>query len=1270
MNLKALKGIVFLVFCCHIFFSIAPSGKVYASWDGFREDITEDRVRQVLGAVAEKVGEPYSSYKRPGSRKSGAPYAGDCEYIDESWGYPGKQCTVSSSPDIEDTQRIHFSILWFETADIAQQWWASHDPGEYFDYSNPSHPAGSYSFYRKSMQFAGYTATEECNGFDEVVGEDPIATGTFWWRVDRFVFKIGGLYRKSCSEVRDDLQYLADILRERAKRTQLFLDPKFRVRAFSKGSRVFSDGRIEIDISVSVVAPWTRHLMLQADELLGIAKSPGGIIENLKFTLEDRKRGVAYITTYTIRPPIIEGSYIFSFEGRRGSLSDSDVLEIYIPKRGNFRINFEDGGYGEWVQDGPGRWSVERIENPIINQFPLAPSAFSGVKLEPTVTDPNGLAYTMTGTGADDIAYSLYRDSLSDFVFQVDVCKISGELESGYGLYVNSDESLENYYEFSILSDGQYSVAQIVDGDITILTDYSISNALKMGQGEWNTLKVSAKGGNIEFYANGVLVDEIQNALFPEGFTGIFATDSNYSQEPDMVQFDNVFINTDGDTQSEDDEAEFDGWTDDGSGTWSVSEGVYVMTGNKGNAGRYSHYAQEYSDLTLQADVRKTSGDSNSSSFGYGLYFRSDGVQSNYYEFIIVVDGYYQVGKSIDGKFAKLTEITQSDAIVAGYSKWNTLKVVALGNTLAFYANDILLTTIQDDSLTTGKVGLLAIDAASSDSPDIVEFDNVLIDDPESDENGENDEIEPGLSVVISPDTLPADGESTAIITATLGDSSGKPIIGEKFSITLSQKYGSVSQLQGNENGTYTATFKVADQIGVTTIYVNVGSYTKKAEITLIEVVKIRTLSITSAEIAPGGSGLVQISITDATGIASGDIFFEYDESVIAIDDITATELTSDMALIVNRNVSGEIRIAMASGEGLPSTSGVLLDVLITINANAQSDTETTLSLSDTGIYDESGNDIQINLEDGIVKVKKPGIKGDVNNDGNVRSNDATLTLRIAAKLLIPDEYQSWAADMNNDGNIRANDASLILREAAGLAAPGISSIVSSGRRINIMLSETSGVMGERIMLPITVDKPDILASGDIGIAYDSKILRVIDILPNSNVLMTHNILEPGMLRISFANSGRLDSKILAKMQFEVLNDDISPLIFKDIELYGPDTFPLASESINSEFRSWAIPPEHNDLLQNFPNPFNPETWIPYQLMEGSEVTIRIYGITGELTKKLDLGYRSAGIYISRDRAAYWDGKDRFGTDVASGVYFYHIAADGYSATRKMTISK
>ncbi len=98
--------------------------------------------------------------------------------------------------------------------------------------------------------------------------------------------------------------------------------------------------------------------------------------------------------------------------------------------------------------------------------------------------------------------------------------------------------------------------------------------------------------------------------------------------------------------------------------------------------------------------------------------------------------------------------------------------------------------------------------------------------------------------------------------------------------------------------------------------------------------------------------------------------------------------------------------------------------------------------------------------------------------------------------------------------------------------------------------------------------------------------------------------------------------------------------------------------------------PQQNQLLQNYPNPFNPETWIPYQLSGDSPVSLSIYDRTGVLIRTLSLGVQPAGFYNSRDRAAYWDGRNDAGERVTSGLYFYQLTTPSFHQTRRLVIIK
>jgi len=129
--------------------------------------------------------------------------------------------------------------------------------------------------------------------------------------------------------------------------------------------------------------------------------------------------------------------------------------------------------------------------------------------------------------------------------------------------------------------------------------------------------------------------------------------------------------------------------------------------------------------------------------------------------------------------------------------------------------------------------------------------------------------------------------------------------------------------------------------------------------------------------------------------------------------------------------------------------------------------------------------------------------------------------------------------------------------------------------------------------------------------------------------------------------------------------------------IYQSETFKIAigmkdienHRVIVDPIRLYHVPKE-TKLLTNYPNPFNPETWIPYQLSQDARVTIRIYDLSGQLVRLFELGHRPAGHYVKPSKAVYWDGDNQLGERVASGVYFYTLQADQFTATKKLFIVK
>jgi TolB protein len=184
---------------------------------------------------------------------------------------------------------------------------------------------------------------------------------------------------------------------------------------------------------------------------------------------------------------------------------------------------------------------------------------------------------------------------------------------------------------------------------------------------------------------------------------------------------------------------------------------------------------------------------------------------------------------------------------------------------------------------------------------------------------------------------------------------------------------------------------------------------------------------------------------------------------------------------------------------------------------------------------------------------------------------------------------------------------------------------------------------------------------------------------------------ENGGDQINLTNDAGLDSDPIwaptgSRILFESRRDGNREIYVMDAD--GSNLQNLTSNPAKDVFARWnplyfflSVEPEKKQLtafgevkraslLQNYPNPFNPETWIPYHLAEESYVAVRIYDVTGELVRLIEIGRQPAGAYVNRSKAAYWDGRDNLGAAASSGLYFYELAADDFSQARKMILMK
>jgi len=266
--------------------------------------------------------------------------------------------------------------------------------------------------------------------------------------------------------------------------------------------------------------------------------------------------------------------------------------------------------------------------------------------------------------------------------------------------------------------------------------------------------------------------------------------------------------------------------------------------------------------------------------------------------------------------------------------------------------------------------------------------------------------------------------------------------------------------------------------------------------------------------------------------------------------------------------------------------------------------------------------------------------------------------------------------DVSGNETVSAYDAALILRFVVGLMSEfPVQLLLSPNQNITprnytVSIPEQSAKAGSKIQVPIVIDDATRLFAGGISIEYDASVLKVVDALPTNMLNGSYwktNVSLPSEVRFAFATTELMQgSGSLLTIEFQVLpgaEGKSSPLSFSSINLSN-------SLSIGKIDGLITVFPAKTALFSNYPNPFNPETWIPYQLSQDAPVAIYIYSSNGQLVRRLSLGHQSAGVYVSKAQAAQWDGKNSLGQNVASGIYYYTLQAGEFSATRKMVILK
>ena len=366
---------------------------------------------------------------------------------------------------------------------------------------------------------------------------------------------------------------------------------------------------------------------------------------------------------------------------------------------------------------------------------------------------------------------------------------------------------------------------------------------------------------------------------------------------------------------------------------------------------------------------------------------------------------------------------------------------------------------------------------------------------------------------------------------------------------------------------------------------------------------------------------------------------------VIADEKVYWTEKTGESAGTVNRaNLDGTGAKQLISTDAAPM--GIAVDIqrssiywtdatgrIQSANLDGSVIQQVVSGLGKPGDMVLSNSITEPSAETPSKKTTTSNAKYDVNGDGTVDDQDANLLAEAISNGSTDTKY-----DVNGDGKVNFDDLQLVLNNRARDSYD----INGDGTVDN----RDASLLTEAISNGSTDAKYDV--NGDGKVNFNDLQL----VLNNRDPGAAGAPLIGGNLKFSAAQIARLQEQI----ELLIATGDRSPAAMRTL-IYLQQLLAMAR-------------PEKTQLLANYPNPFNPETWIPYELATDTNVRITIYNTQGVVIRTLELGHQSAGYYTGRDSAAYWDGRNALGEQVASGVYFYQFETDDMSSMRKMVILK
>ncbi|MDE0423470.1 MAG: leucine-rich repeat protein [Candidatus Poribacteria bacterium] len=310
---------------------------------------------------------------------------------------------------------------------------------------------------------------------------------------------------------------------------------------------------------------------------------------------------------------------------------------------------------------------------------------------------------------------------------------------------------------------------------------------------------------------------------------------------------------------------------------------------------------------------------------------------------------------------------------------------------------------------------------------------------------------------------------------------------------------------------------------------------------------------------------------------------------------------------------------------------------------------------------------------------------------------------------LVSEKYNAWTGDYQQSFPVTLKEGKNVLLVAVydygggwsghfGFAPDAEYTVIPPGSRFTLSTALTQLKKSDTFIVRLNAANITDLAGWQTDIAFDPALLKANNVSEgnflkqgNGRTFFRKGTIKNRQGRITGIQAARISKGGVAgegnllSVSFTALANGQGRVVLRNFRAGNSAgetisaTAPDVMVTVGNTPAAPVLLPDETALLANYPNPFNPETWIPYQLAEPAKVTLYIYATNGALVRRLDLGHQAAGLYQYRSRAAYWDGRNEVGEPVASGIYFYtlstestrdSVTAGDFTATRKMLIRK